>query len=267
MNDVTLSCNYVTPSGCFVAHLCLMKITYSNRAIMNKILIVFLIVGALLAGCKSAQKGQTSGNNKTGMNKTEKGAVIGASSGAVVGGIIGNRSKNTALGAILGAAVGGTVGAVIGNKMDKQAKKMEEDLGGTATVERVGEGIKLTFDSQLLFDFGKSNLKEANKSDLRKFAETLKEYPETNLLVVGHTDNVGSNSFNQTLSKKRAAAVSNFLASLGVYNSRLETMGKGESQPITSNETEESRSQNRRVEIAIYANEKMKSAAKKEAGK
>ncbi len=233
---------------------------------MNKIFFLIMMVGVLLSGCKSAQKGQSDGNKKTSMNKTQKGAVIGASSGAVIGGIVGNRSKNTALGAILGAAVGGSIGAVIGNKMDRQAKKMEEDLEGTARVERVGEGIKLTFDSQLLFDFNKSGLKEANKSDLKKFAETLKEYPETDLLVVGHTDNVGSNSFNQNLSRKRASAVTNYLESLGIYSGRLETMGKGESQPVSSNDTDENRAQNRRVEIAIYANEKMKSAAKKEAG-
>lgn len=223
---------------------------------MSKIFLSLILTLTLLAGCKSSQKSQS--GDKTGMNKTEKGAVIGASSGAVVGAIIGNKSKNTALGAILGAAVGGTVGAVIGNKMDKQAKKMEEDLEGTATVERVGEGIKLTFDSQLLFDFGKSNLKESNKSDLRKFAETLQEYPDTEVLIVGHTDNVGSNAFNKTLSKKRAAAVSNYLASLGVRTGRLETVGKGETQPIVSNDTDGNRAQNRRVEIAIYANEKMK---------
>jgi len=231
---------------------------------MRKTIFALILSLAFFAGCKSSQKSQS--GDKTGINKTEKGAIIGASSGAVVGGIIGNKSKNTALGAILGAAVGGTVGAVIGNKMDKQAKKMEEDLAGTATVERVGEGIKLTFDSQLLFDFGKSNLKESNKDDLKRLSETLKEYPDTELLVVGHTDNVGSNSFNQTLSKKRAAAVSNYLAALGIYNRRLEIQGKGESQPITSNETDVSRSQNRRVEIAIYANEKMKAVAKQEAG-
>jgi len=227
---------------------------------MNKIFYFLIVFGALLTGCKSSQKSQTDG--KSGMNKTEKGAVVGASSGAVVGGIIGNRSKNTALGAILGAAVGGTVGAVIGNRMDKQARKMQDDLEGTATVERVGEGIRLTFDSQLLFDFGKATLHEDNKDDLAKFAATLKEYPDTELLIVGHTDNVGSNSFNQTLSKKRAAAVSNHLAALGVSNSRLATQGKGESQPIASNDTDDSRSQNRRVEIAIYANEKMKQDAK-----
>lgn len=232
---------------------------------MRKILLSTIVVLAFMAGCTSAQKSQSDG--KRGMNKTEKGAVVGATSGAVVGGIIGNKSKNTALGAILGAAVGGTVGAVIGNQMDKQAKKMEDDLKGTATVERVGEGIRLTFDSQLLFEFGKSSLKDSNKSDLRKFAETLKEYPDTDLLIVGHTDNVGSNAFNQKLSQKRSASVSDYLSDLGIRNSRLETKGKGETQPIVTNDTDDNRAQNRRVEIAIYANDAMKSQAKKEAGK
>lgn len=226
---------------------------------MNKIFFSVIMSIFFMVGCSSAQKSQSGG--KTGMNKTEKGAVIGATSGAVVGGIIGNKSNNTAISAILGAAVGGTIGAVIGNKMDKQAKKMQDDLKGTATVERVGEGIKLTFDSQLLFDTGKSNLKASNKSDLQKLAQTLKEYPDTELLVVGHTDNVGSNASNKSLSKKRAAAVSNYLSALGVRNNRLATQGKGESQPIASNDTDASRQQNRRVEIAIYANEKMKQDA------
>ncbi len=232
---------------------------------MKVIFFSIIMSVAFFAGCKSSQKSQTDG--KTGMNKTEKGAIIGASSGAVVGGIIGNKSKNTALGAIFGAAVGGSVGAVIGNRMDKQAKKMEEDLGDAVTVERVGEGIKLTFNSQLLFDFGKSTIMATNASDLQKFAETLKQYPDTEVLIVGHTDNVGSNAFNQSLSRKRAAAVSNRLESLGVHSNRLTTQGKGEGQPVASNDTEGSRAQNRRVEIAIYANEAMKSSAKKEAGK
>jgi outer membrane protein OmpA-like peptidoglycan-associated protein len=234
---------------------------------MKKGLIYLMISGFFLIGCKSSQNAQKNPTkDKTGMNKTEKGAVIGAASGATIGGIIGNKSNNTALGAILGAAVGGTIGVVIGNKMDKQAQKIEDDLGKTATVERVGEGIKLTFNSQLLFDFGKTDLKEANKADLQKFAETLKLYPDTDLLIVGHTDDVGSESFNQTLSEKRARAVSSYLANLDVSNSRLKTEGKGEIQPATSNDTEDNRSQNRRVEIAIYANEKMKSEAKKEVG-
>lgn len=231
---------------------------------MKKIFFYLMLVGAFLVGCKSKQKSTATTKDKKGMNKTEKGVIIGASSGAVVGAIIGNKSKNTALGAILGAAVGGTVGAVIGSKMDKQAKKLEEELGSAATVERVGEGIKLTFNSQLLFDFGKTDLKESNKADLQKFAETLKQNPDTDLLIVGHTDDVGSESFNQTLSEKRAAAVSSYLASMDVSYSRLKTQGKGETQPSVSNSTEESRSQNRRVEIAIYANEKMKTEAKQE---
>jgi outer membrane protein OmpA-like peptidoglycan-associated protein len=231
---------------------------------MKQTFFYLMIVGSFLVGCKSTQKSPATTKDKTGMNKTEKGVVIGASSGAVVGAIIGNKSKNTALGAILGAAVGGTVGAVIGNKMDKQAKKLEEDLGSAATVERVGEGIKLTFNSQLLFDFGKTDLKESNKMDLQKFAEVLKQNPDTDLLIVGHTDDVGSESFNQTLSEKRASAVSSYLASLNVGYSRLKTQGKGETQPSVSNSTEDSRSQNRRVEIAIYANEKMKTEATQE---
>jgi outer membrane protein OmpA-like peptidoglycan-associated protein len=233
---------------------------------MNKLFFSLIMTGALLMGCKNAQKSQTTDATKakTGMNKTEKGVVIGASTGAVIGAMVGNKSNNTAIGAILGATVGGAVGAVIGNKMDKQAKKMEQDLGKTATVERVGEGIKLTFNSQLLFDYGKTDLKESNKADLQKFSETLKQYTDTDLLIVGHTDNVGSDAFNQTLSEKRAAAVSNYLASLGISYNRLRTEGKGELQPIASNDTEGNRTQNRRVEIAISANEKMKTEAKAE---
>jgi outer membrane protein OmpA-like peptidoglycan-associated protein len=135
---------------------------------MKKILVFLMLLSVFFVGCKSAQKAQTTGKTKSSTskaksntNKTTKGAVIGAASGGVIGAIIGNKSKNTAIGAIIGAAAGGAVGAVIGSKMDKQAKKLEEELGKTATVERVGEGIKLTFDSQLLFDFGKANLVEA----------------------------------------------------------------------------------------------------------
>ncbi len=232
---------------------------------MKSILFSVITICLLSMGCKNAQKTQTdkttTKTDTTGMTKTQKGAVIGATSGGVIGAIIGNKNNNTALGAILGAAVGGTVGVVIGNKMDKQAKKMEADLGKTATVERVGEGIQLTFNSQLLFDTGKSDLKEANKADLRKLAETLKQYPDTDLLVVGHTDDVGSDASNQTLSERRAAAVSDQLLASGVSNSRIRVEGKGENQPTTSNDTEANRSQNRRVEIAIYANQKMKTEA------
>lgn len=233
---------------------------------MKKLFLYFIMSATLLVGCKSAQKSQTGEKEKSGMNKTEKGAVIGASSGAVIGGVIGNNNNNTVLGAILGAAVGGTIGAVIGNKMDKKAEKIEAELGEAATVERVGEGIKIVFNEKLLFDFGKSSLQEANKQNLQKFAEILKQNTDTDLLIVGHTDNVGSNTFNQTLSTQRAAAVSNYLEAAGVSSSRLKIQGEGELQPIASNDTEQGRMQNRRVEIAIYANDEMKKTAKKEAG-
>jgi outer membrane protein OmpA-like peptidoglycan-associated protein len=178
------------------------------------------------------------GQNSKELNKTKKGTIAGATTGAVIGGIIGNRTHNTALGAILGATVGGSVGAVIGNKMDKKAKKLEEELGKNAKVERVGEGIKVTFDSKLLFDFGKTNLKEENRVSLKKFAETLNESADTDLLIIGHTDNVGSDVFNKNLSLKRASTVTAFLKSLGIQNNRLKATGKGESQPTVSNDSE-----------------------------
>jgi outer membrane protein OmpA-like peptidoglycan-associated protein len=222
---------------------------------MKKLLLFVLSITLFAASCKSSKSTQS--NDKKGMNKTQKGALIGAGAGAVVGGLIGSKSKNTALGAILGATIGGAAGAVIGNQMDKQAKKIEKDLGKAAKVERVGEGIKITFDSKLLFDFGKTDLQETNKMNLRKLSESLKQYPDTELLIEGHTDNVGSDSFNQNLSQNRAAAVANYLNSVGVSMARLRPEGRGEAQPLASN---------RRVEIAVYANDKMKTDAQKQAG-
>jgi outer membrane protein OmpA-like peptidoglycan-associated protein len=226
---------------------------------MKNIILPLLILTTVSIGCKTTQS-----QKKTNLNKTEKAAIIGSSSGAVLGGILGNKKNNSVLGAILGATVGGAVGVVIGNKMDKQAKKIQDELGNVAKVERVSEGIKLTFDSQLLFDFGKASLRESYKDDLWKLGNTLKQYPETDLLIVGHTDNVGSESFNEALSKKRAKTVSNELTSTGISKNRIKVKGKGETQPSETNETDLGRSQNRRVEIAIYANKKMKAAAIKE---
>jgi outer membrane protein OmpA-like peptidoglycan-associated protein len=229
-----------------------------NRKSVSIIFIITLIV------CNYAF---IQGQSKKPINKTQKGVIVGASSGAVIGGIIGSKSKNTALGAILGATVGGSIGAIIGNKMDKQAKKLEEELGKAAKVERVGEGIKVTFDNKLLFDFGKATLSDINKDALKKFANTLNEYPDTELVVLGHTDSKGSDGFNLALSNKRAKAVVRHLDTIGVDSNRLAAKGKGESQPVASNNTEYNRSLNRRVEIAIFANEKMKTEAKTEAGK
>ncbi len=212
------------------------------------------------------QSSTTKQKPKSKLNNTQKGAIIGASTAGVIGGIIGSKSNNGALGAILGATVGGAVGTVIGSSMDKQAKKIEDELGKTVKVERVGEGIMVTFDNKMLFDFGKSYLNDDNKSDLKKFAGTLNEYPDTDLLIVGHTDNVGSNATNQRLSERRAASVKNYMDEIGVGRSRLRASGKGETQAIVSNNSEYNRSLNRRVEIAIMANDKMKAEAKASAG-
>ena len=236
-----------------------------NYTIMKKLLLLIAIAFIYSAGAE-AQLISSPQKPKSKLNKTQQGAIIGVATGGVIGGIIGSKSKNTALGAILGATVGGAVGAIIGNKMDKQAKKIEDELGKAAKVERVGEGIRVTFDNKMLFAFGKSYLNDDNKTDLQKFAGTLNEYPDTDLLIVGHTDNVGSNGFNQSLSVRRSSAVKYYLDEIGVANSRLKASGKGESQPIVSNSSEYNRSLNRRVEIAITANDKMKAEAKTEAG-
>lgn len=205
----------------------------------------------LLGSCKS-------------MTKTQKGAAIGTGTGAAMGAIIGRAAGNTALGTIIGAAVGGTAGVLIGKKMDKQAEEIKKEVPN-AKVERVGEGIEVEFDSKVLFDFGKSELKDASKETLNDLVTILKKYPDTDIEIQGHTDNVGSDAFNETLSSKRANAVMIYLIDRGIASSRLNPKALGERYPKYSNDTEEGRSQNRRVEFLITANEKMKAEAKKEA--
>jgi len=199
------------------------------------------------------------------MNKAQKGALIGGGSGAAVGGLIGKKMGSTAAGAIAGAAVGGMAGGYIGKRMDKQAAEMEQELEG-AEVERVGEGIQLTFDSGLLFDVGKAALKPETKANLDKLSESLMKYPDTDILVEGHTDSTGSEEMNLQLSKQRAQSVVNYLATLGVDPRRFTIMGYGESQPVATNDTAQGRQENRRVEIAIMANEDLKEEAKSKAG-
>lgn len=191
-------------------------------------------------------------------SKTAKGAAIGGAAGGVLGGVIGNKSGNTAVGAIIGAAVGGTAGALIGKYMDKQAKEIEANVDG-AEVARVGEGILVTFDSGLLFGFDSYALTATTKENLRNLAETLNEYGDTDLTIEGHTDSKGTDAYNLDLSKKRAQSVADYLVTLGVDRSRLTTKGYGEQQPVNTTNTESS--ENRRVEVAIYANEDLKEAA------
>ncbi len=212
-------------------------------------LIALLVLG--LCGCSS-------------LSKKEKGAIIGATSGAVVGGVIGKQAGNTAVGAIIGAAVGGAAGAIIGNYMDKQAEEMRQDLEG-AKIERVGEGIKVTFESGILFDVGKADLRPVAQQNLTKLADILIKYEDTNILIEGHTDSDGSEEFNQTLSERRARSVSAFLAQHNVSSPRMTPIGYGELQPIADNTTPEGKQANRRVEVAIMANEKLKKAAEEQA--
>lgn len=205
----------------------------------------------LITGCSS-------------LTNTQKGAGIGAGAGAGIGAIIGNKAGNTAVGAVLGGALGGVAGGLIGKKMDKQAAEIENTVPG-AEVIKAGEGIIVKFDSGILFDFDKSDLKPAAKTNIQKLVASLNENPDTDILVVGHTDNVGRAEYNLGLSDRRAASVKNYAIAQGLASSRIKTEGKGASEPIASNETAEGRAQNRRVEIVIVANEKMKAEAKSQA--
>lgn len=194
------------------------------------------------------------------LTKTEKGAGIGAAGGGILGAIIGHAAGNTAAGTLVGAAVGGTAGGLIGHKMDKQAAEIKQTVPG-AIVTREGEGILVKFDSGILFDIDKSTLKPDAQNSLTKFAVSLQNNPQTNILIVGHTDSTGTATHNMDLSIRRAAAVKSFIAQQGVNTARLTTQGKGETEPIAPNSTAAGRAQNRRVEIVIVANEQMKQQA------
>lgn len=205
-----------------------------------------------ITSCKSVKRNT---------NKTQRGAAIGAGSGAVIGGVVGRRSGNTVLGAILGATVGGAAGAVIGRRMDKQAEEMRKQLPD-AQVERVGEGIKVTFGSDILFDVDSYELKPETKRQLTEFGRTLNKYENTDIRIEGHADATGSDAYNQKLSNRRAEAVGSFLQSQGVKASRVEEQGYGEAQPVADNTTEAGRRKNRRVDVAVFANKQMQRDAK-----
>ncbi|MCG2430339.1 OmpA family protein [Aequorivita xiaoshiensis] len=204
-------------------------------------------------------------------NNKQKGAVIGATGGAVLGAILGNnigKGGNSELGAVIGGVVGGGAGVIIGNKMDKQAQKIEEEIPG-AQVERVDDGIVVTFDenSGVYFATNKYNLNAKSQETLDRLANVLREYPDTNILVVGHTDSTGPRDFNMTLSRDRANSVTNyFVSQKGLSSGRITTKWFGPDTPIADNSTVEGRAKNRRVNIAIVPNEKMKKDAKNEAG-
>ncbi|MAN58323.1 MAG: hypothetical protein CMC08_00630 [Flavobacteriaceae bacterium] len=228
-----------------------------------KQLSIFALAATLVTGFSSCESVQNA-NNK------QKGAVIGATGGAILGAILGNnvgKGGNGEIGAVIGGVVGGTAGVLIGNKMDKQAQQIEQEIPG-AQVERVDDGIVVTFDenSGVYFDTNKYNINTASQQSLDKLAGVLREYPDTDVLVVGHTDSTGSDEYNMTLSKQRAQAVTNyFVQDKGLSSGRFTTNWFGEQSPVADNSTAEGRAQNRRVNIAIVPNEQMIREAEQEA--
>jgi outer membrane protein OmpA-like peptidoglycan-associated protein len=214
-----------------------------------------LTAAALLAG----------GAGCASTNKTERGGAIGAGAGGVLGAIIGHETGSTARGAIIGAVVGGAAGAVIGRRMDQQAERLQKELKN-AQVSRVGEGIAITFASGILFPFDSAELEGAGADNLRKLAMSLRDEPRTEVLIVGHTDAVGEDEYNRGLSDRRSDAAAAFLGAQGITRSRVRTDGKGEQEPVASNDTDDGRQRNRRVEIAIFASREWRDEARKEAG-
>lgn len=198
-------------------------------------------------------------------SNTTKGAAIGTTAGGVLGAVIGGKAGNTAVGAIAGAVIGGAAGGLIGRKMDNQAKEIENAVAG-AEVIKAEEGIIVKFDSGILFDFNSTQLKGDAKTNIAKLVETLNKEPDTEILVIGHTDNVGSVSANQKVSEGRAKSVRDYAVSQGLTGGRVKTEGKNFSEPIATNDTDAGRAENRRVEIVIVASEKMQQDAKREAG-
>ena len=232
------------------------------KKILNKVGLTLLAVmlTASVTSCKSVQNA----NNK------QKGGAIGAAAGGILGAIIGNnvgKGGNGELGAVIGGVVGGGAGVLIGNKMDKQAQQIENEIPG-ATVERVDDGIVVTFDenSGVYFNTAKYDVNAASQETLNKLVAVFQEYPDTNVLVVGHTDSVGSEASNLTLSKNRAESVTNYFLAKGLSAGRFTTNWYGEAQPTHDNTTAEGRAKNRRVNVAILPNEKMIEDAKTEAG-
>lgn len=195
-----------------------------------------------------------------GASNTLKGTGIGAGAGGALGAGIGaliGGGKGAAWGAGLGAVLGGSAGAVIGHKMDKQKAELAKIQGAQVESVNNGEGLKVTFESGILFNTNSSTLSSASKNALNNFATSLISNPDTDVKIYGHTDNTGSDAINNPLSEKRAEAVYSYLAQKGVTTSRLAAQGMGSTQPVADNSTSAGRAQNRRVEVYILPNSKM----------
>lgn len=224
-----------------------MRFAYEAKAL--RIALAGLILAGA-AGCSS-------------MSKEQKAAVIGAAAGGALGGVIGNQTGSTARGAIIGAVVGGAAGAIIGHRMDKQAQELQQSIPG-AVVRRVGEGIEVTFASGLLFDFNSDQIRGEARHNLDVLASSLDKYPDTDLLIVGHTDAIGSDEYNMDLSIRRAESAARYLEGRNA-GTRIQTRGQGEREPVETNDTDYGRQKNRRVEVAIYASDALREQAKREA--
>jgi outer membrane protein OmpA-like peptidoglycan-associated protein len=223
----------------------MMKILFPSVA-----MVTLLSLGS--AGCSS-------------LSNTQRGALIGAGAGGAVGAVVGNAAGSTAKGAIIGAVVGGAAGAIIGSRMNDRAETLERELDN-ATIERVGEGILVTFDSGILFGFDSSALQAAARSNLSDLARVLAaDSDDYELLVAGHTDDSGSASYNQGLSERRATAASDYLATYGIPGRQISIQGLGEMEPVASNETSAGQDANRRVEVAIYASAEYRDEAIRQA--
>ena len=215
--------------------------------------IALTLLASVTAGCAS-------------LSNAEKGGLIGMAAGGAAGAAVGSKNGSTTKGAIIGAAVGGAAGAIIGARMDRQARELEQTIAG-ATVERVGEGIHVTFDSGILFDFDSDILRPEARTNLRELARSLHTYPGSDLLIVGHTDDIGTSSYNRDLSRRRAVAAVDYLIAQGVSRRTIDLRGLGEDEPVASNATEHGRQQNRRVEVAIFAGEELREQALRSAGR
>ena len=211
------------------------------------ILLLIFAISVMTWGCESS-------------TNAGRGAGIGATTGSIIGGIIGSREGSWVKGAMIGAVIGGAGGALIGNYMDNQAAEIGRDVEG-ARVERVGEGIRVIFDSGILFSTGSATITSTSRYNIEKLARILNRYHDTSLVIEGHTDDIGSEEANQSLSERRAESVANLLEAYGVSDRRLSPVGFGETRPVSTNETEYGRKLNRRVEVLIYANDDLKRQA------
>lgn len=211
-----------------------------------KRMIALLTATSLLAACQ--QLNDSYGNNQN----TYKGAGLGAALGAGIGALTGDGHTERRQRATVGAVAGAFAGMAIGQYMDRQEDQLRQDMAGSGVdVQRQGDNIILNMPNSITFAIDSSMIQSQFDATLNNLAATLKGYPDTRINVIGHTDSTGSDSYNQQLSERRALAVADYLRSQGVASERLFAIGRGETQPIASNDTESGRAQNRRVEVVI----------------